>query len=191
MARRKETVRFCTIQQHCTLIDPKKMAIAPTSRRSVAFSAAVTALTILKRGNRTGVSHAAEGRTDSNGRGRLRVRLKRVPLTASGMTAFVTVRELTGQRGVIGSDKAIIAFDNHVADDVLVDVAIDVTEVDGGARAALPLAVSARVDVDGDALTRSPEDLVGRAEYTYTNASEVVVSMRGRGLAGRFLTTRQ
>ena len=56
------------------------------------------------------------------------------------------------------------------------------------------LTVSARLDSDGTAATRSPEDLVGRGVAKVPRQgprerAEVVLT--GRGIAGRFATQKQ
>ena len=57
-----------------------------------------------------------------------------------------------------------------------------------------PLVISARLDTDGVAATRSPEDLVGRsvissiATTTKDSDSSVQVSLTGRGAFGKFVT---
>jgi hypothetical protein len=52
------------------------------------------------------------------------------------------------------------------------------------------LVVSARLDMDGIAATRSPEDLVGRAIYRRKTGGEAVqVALMGRGAFGKFATT--
>lgn len=60
----------------------------------------------------------------------------------------------------------------------------------------LQLLVSARLDTDGVAATRDPDDLVGRGEAELASRGEggawrpVEVRMQGRGLAGRLVTQR-
>jgi len=49
------------------------------------------------------------------------------------------------------------------------------------------LVVSARLDTDGVASTRSPTDLVGRAVAS-AGATRVTLPLQGRGLTGKFLT---
>jgi len=50
------------------------------------------------------------------------------------------------------------------------------------------LIVSARLDSDGVAATRSPDDLVGRGFYKKSDTLPVSVPLRGRGIAGKFAT---
>ena len=51
------------------------------------------------------------------------------------------------------------------------------------------LVVSARLDMDGIAATRSPEDLVGRALYRRSRGGESVqIALSGRGAFGKFAT---
>eukprot|EP00521_Asterionellopsis_glacialis_P014545 CAMPEP_0195290826 /NCGR_PEP_ID=MMETSP0707-20130614/6539_1 /TAXON_ID=33640 /ORGANISM="Asterionellopsis glacialis, Strain CCMP134" /LENGTH=258 /DNA_ID=CAMNT_0040351007 /DNA_START=88 /DNA_END=864 /DNA_ORIENTATION=- len=50
------------------------------------------------------------------------------------------------------------------------------------------LIVSARLDSDGVAATRSPDDLVGRGLNKKSDTSPVNVPLRGRGIAGKFAT---
>ena len=57
------------------------------------------------------------------------------------------------------------------------------------------LIVSARFDTDGVAATRSPTDLVGRAQYTYSASQSsgdtiptVTVPLQGRGFTGKLVT---
>jgi hypothetical protein len=64
-------------------------------------------------------------------------------------------------------------------------------------RAAPQLLVSARLDVDGTAATRDPDDLVGRGAAPGAGAQgggaawgEAAVTLVGRGLAGRLATQR-
>lgn len=55
------------------------------------------------------------------------------------------------------------------------------------------LIVSARLDSDGVAATRDPEDLVGRGLYRKENGgvSDVVqVELQGRGIGGKFVTKK-
>ncbi|KAG5192063.1 hypothetical protein JKP88DRAFT_294230 [Tribonema minus] len=61
------------------------------------------------------------------------------------------------------------------------------------------LTISARLDSDGDANTRSPDDLVGRSTVrgfapgrtTSAAATEANVKLVGRGIGGKFITARQ
>ena len=57
---------------------------------------------------------------------------------------------------------------------------------------ACDLIISARLDTDGVAATRQPEDLVGRATLRKAGASSgwkaTDVELQGRGLTGRLLT---
>lgn len=57
------------------------------------------------------------------------------------------------------------------------------------------LIVSARFDTDGVAATRSPTDLVGRAQYTYSASQSsgdaiptVTIPLQGRGFTGKLVT---
>ena len=56
--------------------------------------------------------------------------------------------------------------------------------------------ISARLDSDGTAATRDPEDLVGRGELKKNSAQEpgrwsaADVELQGRGLTGRILTAK-
>jgi hypothetical protein len=54
------------------------------------------------------------------------------------------------------------------------------------------LIVSARLDSDGIAATRSPEDLVGRGMYVYTNGRNepAFIQLQGRGSFGKFATRK-
>lgn len=53
------------------------------------------------------------------------------------------------------------------------------------------LIVSARLDMDGIAATRSPEDLVGRTVYQRAKGGEsVLLNLTGRGRFGKFATTK-
>ena len=58
------------------------------------------------------------------------------------------------------------------------------------------LVISARLDSDGTAATRDPEDLVGRGELKKNSAQEpgrwsaADVELQGRGLTGRILTAK-
>ena len=60
---------------------------------------------------------------------------------------------------------------------------------------SLQLLVSARLDTDGVAATRNPEDLVGRGEAELERRGvwrrPVVLPLQGRGLAGRLVTQRE
>lgn len=55
----------------------------------------------------------------------------------------------------------------------------------------LPLLVSARLDQDGVAATRSPDDLVGQSSSSFKDGSweKVQITLQGRGVAGKFITT--
>jgi len=50
------------------------------------------------------------------------------------------------------------------------------------------LVVSARLDSDGVAATRGPDDLVGRAVADASTTPSVTVPLQGRGITGKFLT---
>jgi hypothetical protein len=50
------------------------------------------------------------------------------------------------------------------------------------------LIVSARLDSDGIAATRSPDDLVGRGVWNPTKDKVATVALQGRGPAGKFVT---
>eukprot|EP00587_Corethron_hystrix_P013153 CAMPEP_0113311624 /NCGR_PEP_ID=MMETSP0010_2-20120614/8783_1 /TAXON_ID=216773 ORGANISM="Corethron hystrix, Strain 308" /NCGR_SAMPLE_ID=MMETSP0010_2 /ASSEMBLY_ACC=CAM_ASM_000155 /LENGTH=194 /DNA_ID=CAMNT_0000167293 /DNA_START=203 /DNA_END=787 /DNA_ORIENTATION=+ /assembly_acc=CAM_ASM_000155 len=52
----------------------------------------------------------------------------------------------------------------------------------------LDMIVSARLDSDGVAQTRDPEDLVGRG--VYKNREDVEVKLQGRGFGGKFVTKK-
>ena len=55
------------------------------------------------------------------------------------------------------------------------------------------LIVSARLDMDGVAATRDPDDLVGRGLYlgnTDSNSGGVIVQLQGRGFGGKFVTKK-
>ncbi len=52
------------------------------------------------------------------------------------------------------------------------------------------LIVSARLDSDGVASTRSPEDLVGRGIYTCCNGNDASIELQGRGAFGKFATRK-
>jgi hypothetical protein len=58
---------------------------------------------------------------------------------------------------------------------------------------ALPLAVSARLDSDGVAATRSPEDLIGQGKAKFVNGNweDVKITLEGRGVAGKFITEKK
>lgn len=55
-----------------------------------------------------------------------------------------------------------------------------------------PLLISARVDEDGYAATRGPNDLVGKGKSSYDKASaswsKASIELVGRGVAGKFIT---
>ena len=50
------------------------------------------------------------------------------------------------------------------------------------------LVVSARLDSDGVAATRDPNDLVGRGFYAASGGGEAKLELQGRGAAGKFFT---
>ena len=50
------------------------------------------------------------------------------------------------------------------------------------------LIVSARLDMDGVAATRSPDDLVGRTVYVPSSSNHVELMLTGRGAFGKFAT---
>ena len=54
----------------------------------------------------------------------------------------------------------------------------------------LPLLFSARLDSDGVAATRGPDDLVGQGTSNFKDGSweRVSISLEGRGVAGKFIT---
>ena len=55
------------------------------------------------------------------------------------------------------------------------------------------LVVSARLDMDGVAATRSPDDLVGRTTITVGPAqqtNDIAIALTGRGAFGKFATGR-
>jgi hypothetical protein len=53
-----------------------------------------------------------------------------------------------------------------------------------------PLLISVRLDSDGVAATRSPEDLVGQGSVSLVNSNweRAEISLQGRGVAGKFIT---
>ena len=62
------------------------------------------------------------------------------------------------------------------------------------------LVISARFDSDGVAATRDPDDLVGRSfslverkdnDNTFRYSSDVEIQLQGRGVGGRFITTKK
>ena len=53
------------------------------------------------------------------------------------------------------------------------------------------LIVSVRLDTDGVAATRSPDDLVGRAIWTLDSTRVVEIQLTGRGAFGKFATGRK
>ena len=53
------------------------------------------------------------------------------------------------------------------------------------------LIVSARFDTDGIAATRDPSDLVGRNMYISGKDDTVTIELQGRGIAGKFFTTKK
>ena len=70
----------------------------------------------------------------------------------------------------------------------------DLTEegaAEGGAWwAGADLTVSARLDTDGVAATRGPDDLVGRATFR-RGGSKMAIDLQGRGFGGRLVTSKQ
>ena len=54
----------------------------------------------------------------------------------------------------------------------------------------LPLLFSARLDSDGVAATRGPDDLVGQGSSNFKDGSweRVTIALEGRGVAGKFIT---
>jgi hypothetical protein len=57
-----------------------------------------------------------------------------------------------------------------------------------------PLIISSRLDSDGVASTRSPEDLVGQGEAKYNGNNgweSFSVDLSGRGVAGKFITNQK
>ena len=55
------------------------------------------------------------------------------------------------------------------------------------------LIISARLDSDGIANTRSPDDLVGQGKSTFQNGqwSDVAITLQGRGIGGKLITTKR
>lgn len=55
----------------------------------------------------------------------------------------------------------------------------------------VPLTLSARLDTDGLASTRSPEDLVGRGNARFADGKweDVSITLVGRGVTGKFVTS--
>ena len=55
--------------------------------------------------------------------------------------------------------------------------------------------MSARLDMDGSALTRDPDDLVGRGtaawDQTSSGRTEATVQLTGRGAGGKLVTRKQ
>jgi len=74
------------------------------------------------------------------------------------------------------------------------DLTAEYAGVEGSAYQALDLTVSARLDGDGVAATRGPDDLVGRGllrkvgSLSPSDWQAAAVELQGRGLAGRLLT---
>jgi hypothetical protein len=56
----------------------------------------------------------------------------------------------------------------------------------------LPLVISARLDADGVAATRDPQDLVGRAVVKKVDGKweDGQIDLQGRGVAGKFITSK-
>lgn len=56
-----------------------------------------------------------------------------------------------------------------------------------------PLSVAVRLDTDGVAATRDPDDLVGQGSSELVDGkwTDVVVALEGRGVAGKFITNKK
>ena len=65
--------------------------------------------------------------------------------------------------------------------------------IGGKERPPLPLLVGARLDSDGVAATRSPEDLTGQTSVEWGDGrwGTLDVVLEGRGLTGKFITQQR
>lgn len=126
-----------------------------------------------------------------------------VPVFAEKSALYVTAKEDFGVAGTILQQRAPPVMTKKLTGlkyfpvDVKLSDSLDQT-AEGLANpkwktGAKPLVISVRFDVDGDASTRSPDDLVGKGSSNKIKEVEggwedFSVTLEGRGVAGKFLT---